>query len=148
MDILNINKELHGKGYISFNPSQKYFTLQDILKLQEFLNETFTNFNGGFGMFNFDEHIISEKVGDIIFSFSVPFEIRSDQARRVYRTKQDPEFMATMPFVFNYRNCIEQLTWLETIIFLCENLNIPFQYDPSIIDIIIEKFNNLQNAKE
>ena len=139
MNILDIHKELHGKGVERFIPKQIYFTTGDLVKLQNYLDKQYTNFNGGFGLHDDSYHIVGSIANDIKFSFTTHLETRSDCAVRAYRDNHDKSYNDKYPYEFNERNCVEYLTWLETIIMLCDSKNIPFRYHPSIIDEIINK---------
>jgi hypothetical protein len=129
--LLNINK--NSKATKRFEPSQKYFTFADLLKLQRYLSDTYTNFDGGFGMFD-ESSASTELPEDITFGFVIEKERRFD---RMLRKERGQEFDELHPFKWNERNCSERIHWLEMIIMLCDVKHIPFRFDPSIIDEII-----------
>lgn len=142
-ELLNINtKALNGK-ILNCNATKVYFTYADILKLQKYIQKTYTNFNGGFGMFSDEAHVLLSAIGtDVGFSFVVETEHRDEAARTSYRKEL---FDDTNEFVWNAYNCTDKFTWLEMIIILCEDKGIAFRYDPNIIDEIID--NNTNTAK-
>lgn len=139
INLLEINKELHNKGVEKLIPNQTYFTMADLCKLQDYISNQYTNFNGGFGMSDTRDHAMLDKATDITFSFTTHLELRTDVARRNYRDKIEggTTYSDKYPYEFNARNCVERLSWLETIIMICEDKGIPFKYHPSIIDEII-----------
>lgn len=134
-ELLNININKNANKY--FAPLKKYFTYGDLLKLQEYISNMYSNFNGGFGMYssNMVDTIIDEP---IIFSFVIDDEIRNDICIRKNREKNDLQYSKKFPFEFNKNYCVEKITWLELILRLCELKNIKFKYDPIIIDEIIK----------
>jgi len=130
--LLNINSTPNeGKMFI---PTKKYFTFNDLVKLQRFLSTTFTNFDGGFGMVRDDEYDLSQIAKDISFRFTIPHEKREEVISRKWNTRWGGFYP---DFKWSAYNCIETLTWLETIVMLCEDHKIAFRYDPNIIDEII-----------
>lgn len=135
-DFLNINKKVTTGKQLSPRSMRTYFTYEDILKLQKWISNRYANFNGGFGMFSDEVHVLMSKIDDTTgFSFVVEKEKREEAARTKYRKVLfDDDYPESE---WNVHTCIDKFTWLETIILICEDLGILFRYDPKIIDEII-----------
>jgi len=127
-EILNINKTFHGKGSKFLNVPLVIFTTEDIIKVQEWAYNRYTNFNGGFGIAPGCEYMMKYLIDNKHnFTFISDKQLREDIAS--YGIKDDYEF--------NMMNCTEKLNWLEFIIVICQNEGIEFKYNRSIIDEIL-----------
>lgn len=142
MNVLEINKEVNNRGHLFFDTPNEFFTIGDILKLQNYIANTYVNFDGGFGIYNQSDLNLSstDDVDTLFFRFTTNKELLKDKARRLYYdSKTNNEHSQKYPFVFRENCCIETIHWLAMLIRLCELHNIPFIYSPKTIDSLIEK---------
>lgn len=120
---------------IEFKPLYDLVTHRDLLNLQDLAQKMFTNFNGGFGLYNHTEYVLrcapkcSESIGISFTSNSLDFnEIQMRKFNEIGIPSKTENIQ------------VHRYEWQYVLEVICQELNVFFRLTPNGINDCINIF--------